>query len=217
LKPGVAARLLKEILPVCSILSNNKKMKTSIKVLVVVMMICIQGIRLQAQGTKSAIGIYLNEQDYKSGKLSYALDKNDKLQLNEFLNGRYVSLIYQGKKMKLSKNEIFGYRQNNQDFRFYQNGTYKIVDTAGFMLYSRQQLTQQGKGYAPVERYFYSVSTANPVLSLTIENIDKSFPSRAEFRYSVQSYFRGDADLMAFDKADNQYEIKYLFFEHKHS
>ena len=192
-------------------------MKTSIKVLIVMMMICIQGIRSQAQDTKSATGIYLNEQDYKSGKLSLALDKNDKLQLNEFLNGRYVSFIYQGKKMKLSKNEIFGYRQNNQDFRFYQNGTYKILDTAGFMLYSRQQLIQQNKGYAPVEQYFYSVSTINPVLSLTIENIDKSFPSRADFRYSVQNYFRRDADLMAFDKADNQYEIKYLFFAHKHS
>ncbi|MGN8071122.1 hypothetical protein [Mucilaginibacter sp. 22184] len=192
-------------------------MKTSIKVLVVMMMIGIQGMRSQAQGTKSTTGIYLNEQDYKAGRLSYALDKNDKLQLNEFLNGRYVSLIYQGKKMKLSKSEIFGYRQNSQDFRFYQNGTYKILDTAGFMLYSRQQLAQQGKGYAPVERYFYSVRTANPVLNLTIENIDKSFPSRVEFRYSVQNYFRGDADLMAFDKADNQYEIKYLFFAHKHS
>ena len=192
-------------------------MKTSIKVLIVVMMICIQGIRSQAQSAKNTNGIYLNEQDYKSGKLSYALDKNDKLQLNGFLNGKYVTLVYQGKKMKLSKNEIFGYRQNKQDFRFYQNEAYKIVDTAGFMLYSREQLTQQGKGYAPVERYFYSVSTVNPVLSLTIENIDKSFLTRTGFRYSVQNYFHRDADLMAFDKADNQYEIKYLYFEHKHS
>jgi len=192
-------------------------MKTSIKVLIVVMMICIQDIRLQAQSTKNATGIYLNEQDYKSGKLSYVLDKNDKLQLNGFLNGKHVALIYQGKKIKLSKSEIFGYRQNNQDFRFYQNQTYKILDTAGFMLYSNQQLTQQGKGYAPVERYFYSISTANPVLSLTIENMDKSFPTRSEFRYSIQNYFHRDADLMAFDKADNQYEIKYLYFEHKHS
>jgi len=192
-------------------------MKTSIKVLIVAMMICIQGIRSQAQGTKNAAGIYLNEQDYRSGKLSYVLDKNDKLQLNGFLNAKHVALVYQGKKIKLSKNEIFGYRQNSQDFRFYQNQTYKILDTAGFMLYSSQQLTQQGKGYAPVERYFYSVSTANPVLSLTIENMDKSFPTRAEFRYSIQNYFHHDADLMAFDKADNQYEIKYLYFEHKHS
>jgi hypothetical protein len=192
-------------------------MKTSIQVLIVMMMVCIQGIRSQAQGTKSATGIYLNEQDYKSGKLSYALDENDKLQLNGFLNGKYVTLVYQGKRMKLSKSEIFGYRQNNQNFRFYQNEVYKILDTAGFMLYSRQLLTQQGKGYAPVENYFYSVNITNPVLNLTIENIDKSFPTRAAFRYSIQNYFRREADLIAFDKADNQYEIKYLFFEHKHS
>lgn len=109
-------------------------MKTSIKVLIVMMVICIQGVRSQAQSTKNVNGIYLNEQDYKSGKLSYAMDKNDKLQLNGFLNGKYVTLVYQGKKMKLSKSEIFGYRQNNQDFRFYESATYKILDTAGFML-----------------------------------------------------------------------------------
>ncbi|NHA05084.1 hypothetical protein G7092_14845 [Mucilaginibacter sp. HC2] len=189
-------------------------MKTSIKVLIVVMVICIQGVRSQAQSTKNVNGIYLNEQDYKSGKLSYALDKNDKLQLNGFLNGKYVTLVYQGKKMKLSKSEIFGYRQNNQDFRLYDNATYKILDTAGFMLYSRQQLAQQGKGYAPVERYFYSVSTANPVLSLTIENMDKSFPARTEFRYGIRNHFRSDADLVAFDKVSRQYEIKYLYFKH---
>ena len=192
-------------------------MKTSIKVLIVTIMICTQGVRSQAQSKKNTTGVYLTELDYKTGKLSYALDKNDKLQLNGFLNGKHVTLIYQGKKVKLSKSEIFGYRQNNQDFRFYQNEIYKILDTAGFMLYSRQQLTQQGKGYAPLERYFYSVSTSNQVLGLTIGNIDKSFPAQTEFRYHIQNYFHRDADLMAFDKADNQYEIKYLYFEHKHS
>jgi DNA-binding beta-propeller fold protein YncE len=193
-------------------------MKTSIKVLLIAaIMICTQGVLSQAQSIKNTSGMYLTELDYKSGKLSYVLDKNNKLQLNSFLNGKHVTLIYQGKKVKLSKSEIFGYRENNQDFRFYQNETYRILDTAGFMLYSRQQLAQQGKGYAPVERYFYSVSTANPVLSLTIENIDKSFPAKIEFRYRIQNYFYRDADLMAFDKADNQYEIKYLYFKHKHS
>jgi hypothetical protein len=192
-------------------------MKNSIKVLIAVIVISIQGIQLHAQNTKSTTGIYLTEQDYKTGKLSYVLNENDKLQLNEFLGGKHIGLVYQGKKMKLSKREIFGYRQNNQDFRFFHNEAYRILDAAGFLLYSHQQLIQQGKGSAPVEQYFYSTSSATPVLSLTIENIDKSFSAQSEFRYSVQSYFHKDADLITFDKADNQYEIKHLYFEHNHA
>jgi hypothetical protein len=174
-------------------------------------------MRLHAQNTKTATGIYLTEQDYKAGKLSYVLSENDKLQLNDFLGGKHVGLVNQGKKMKLSKSEIFGYRQNNANFRFFHNEAYRILDTAGFLLYSRQQLIQQGKGYVSVERYFYSNSSATPVLNLTIENIDKSFFAQSEFRYSVQSYFHQDADLITFDKADNQYEIKHLYFEHNHT
>ncbi|MDN5285297.1 MAG: hypothetical protein JWR38_1571 [Mucilaginibacter sp.] len=190
-------------------------MKNSIKMLIAMMVISIQGIRLHAQNTKTTTGIYLTEQDFKTGKLSYILSANDKLQLNGFLGGKHIGLVYQGKKIKLSKSEVFGYRQNNQDFRFFHNEAYQILDTAGFLLYSHPQLTQQGKGYKPVEGYFFSTSSAMPVLSLTIENIDKSFSAQSEFRYSVQSYFHKDADLITFDKADNQYEIKHLYFEHK--
>ncbi|MGF7037822.1 hypothetical protein [Mucilaginibacter lappiensis] len=190
-------------------------MKNSIKVLIAVIVIGIQSIRLHAQNSKNTTGIYLTEQDYKAGRLSYVLNENDKLQLNEFLGGKHISLVYQGKKMKLSKSEIFGYRRNNQDFRYLHNEAYRVLDTSGFLLYSHQQLVQQGKGYIPVEQYFYSTSSAAPVLSLTIENIDKSFSAQSEFRYSVQSYFHKDADLITFDKVDNQYEIKHLYFEHK--
>lgn len=170
---------------------------------------------LRAQNTNVTNGIYLTEQDYKANKLSYVLSKNDKIQLNGFLDGKNVSLTYQGKKIKLAKSEIYGYRLNNQSFRFYHNETYLIIDTAGFMLYSRQILAQQGKGYKPVERSFYSINTAQPVSELTIENLSNSFSKEAGFRYSLNSYFSKDADLVEYDKQTGQYKIKYLYFQQK--
>ncbi|WP_183560410.1 hypothetical protein [Mucilaginibacter sp. SP1R1] len=191
-------------------------MKTSIKMLLTILVISMLGVRLHAQTKATVTGIYLTEQDFKAGKLSYVLNEGDKLQLNGFLNGKHVSLIYQGKKIKLSKNEIFGYRQHNQDFRFYQTGVYRILDTAGFTLYSHPELIQQGKGYAAVQHYFYSMDSAKPILNLTIQNICNSFMAQSDFRYNVENYFHQDADLITFDKADNEYEVKYLYFEHKH-
>jgi hypothetical protein len=190
-------------------------MKTSIKMFITVAAISLYGMNLKAQNTITEKGIYLNEQDFKNNKLSYVLTNTDKLQLNEFLNGKNVSLTYQGKKIKLAKSDIFGYRLNGENFRFYHNEAYKIIDTAGFLLYSHPKLTQQGKGYKPVDEFFYSVNTAQPVLALTIHSLWDSFPENTAFRYSLQSNFSTDGDLMTYDRAANKYKVKYLYFQQK--
>jgi hypothetical protein len=187
-------------------------MKNSIKAL---MMMTITSCSMSSMAQQVTSGVYLTEKDYRSHQISYVLNRNDKMQLNEFLNGKHISLTYQGKKMELAKKEIFGYRLNRMDFRLFQNEAYRIIDTAGFMLYSREKLTQQIKGYKPVTRYFYSTSTAQPVKDLTVENLAASFPDQAGFRYSLENYFNKDSDLMAYDKPSHQYKLKYLYFQQK--
>jgi hypothetical protein len=189
-------------------------MKNLIKALVLLIIVGMYGTSLKAQTVSS--GIYLTEQDYRSNTLSYVLSDQDKLRLNEFIDGKNINLTYQGKKITLSKSQIFGYRLNNQDFRFYQNQAYRILDTGGFLLYSREKLTQGTKGYKPVEKYFYSVDPSQPVMALTTQNLWNSFPGQTGFRYSLQSNFNNDADLIAYDKLSNQYKIKYLFMQQMH-
>ena len=182
--------------------------------IVVLMMIGIQISSLKAQESNNKTGIYLTADDYKTGKLSYATATH--LSLNSFLGGNHVSLVSEGKKVKLVKAGIFGYRINNTDFRFYQNKAYQVLDTAGFMLYSQAQLVSQGKGYITLNKYFYSTAQCGDVRELTIANICNSFPDQADFRYSIESYFHSDADLAAYNRLNRQYEIKYLYFGHQH-
>jgi len=172
-------------------------------------------IGLKAQNTDGTTGIYLTETDYKANKLSYVLSINDRIELHEFLDGKNVSLTYQGKKVKLAKSEIYGYHENNQDFRFYHNEIYRIADTAGFTLYTRQILVQQGKGYTAANQNFYSVDISQPILELTIANLSNSFPADTGFRYSLRNYFVSDGDLMEYDEQTNRYKIKYLYFQQK--
>ncbi|SFS97238.1 hypothetical protein [Mucilaginibacter polytrichastri] len=185
-------------------------MKTSIKVLFAAILM-IQGLGLKAQNTT---GVYLTENDYKDHKLTYA-SNTDKIQLNEFFGGNTIAVVNEGKKVNLNKNQIFGYRLANQDYRFYNNTAYKIIDTAGFTIYSREKLTQQAKGYAPVVKYFYSVNNKQAVKDLTVANLTASFPKATDFRYSLQNNFRNDAELASYDKVAKQYEVKYLYFAHK--
>jgi hypothetical protein len=192
-------------------------MKNSINVLIAAMVICVQGTWLQAQTTNKTTGIYITEQDFKTGKLSYTLGAGDKLLLHEFLNGKNITIISQGQKTKLAKSQMFGYSQNGQNYRFYQGEAYRVLDTAGFMLYSCERLAPQGKGLKPVEKYFYSVSMAAPVLSLTMANIDNSFAAETGFRYRVNSLFKQDGNLAIYDQVNRQYQIKYIYQEYKHN
>lgn len=190
-------------------------MKNSIKMIIIMMLIGIQANRLMAQNESVKAGIYLTAQDYKAGKLSYVPEVGTKLKLNDFLGGKHISLTSGGKKIRLSKSEIFGYRDGGKDYRLYQNEAYEVLDTAGFTLYCHAQLIPQGKGYTRTENYFYSTGTATPVLNLTIANVYRSFPDQNDFRYSIRNYFHGDADLMAYDSINREYQIKYLYFEHQ--
>lgn len=180
--------------------------------IIILMMIGMQANSLMAQSNTT--GIYLTAQDYKAGKITYANAAG--LKLNNFLGGNHISLTSEGKKVRLAKAEIFGYRLNGIDFRFYHNEAYQVLDTAGFILYSRSQLIPQGKGYVTVNKYFYSTTESASVNALTIANISQSFPEQTDFRYSLEHYFVGDADLATYDKLNKQYEIKYLYFEYQH-
>jgi hypothetical protein len=183
-------------------------MKTSIKVLIT-LLITASSLGLKAQSFTG--GIYLTEQDYKANKLSYVLKDNDKLHLNDFLGGKNVSVTNQGKTIKLSKNEIFGYRLKNEDYRFFNNIAYKIIDTKDFYIFSRPKLTQQGKGLKPVDTYYFS-SKANEVIEpLTISNLASVYAQNPKFKYTVEQQFKSDNELIAYDEAIKEYKLKYLF------
>jgi hypothetical protein len=185
-------------------------MKKSIQILITVIVIIMSSSVLKAQENRSTSGVYLNENDYKAGKISYS---QGKIRLNAFLSGKNIVVTAGGKKIKLAKNEIFGYRLNNEDFRLSNHTAYRILDTAGFVLYSAPKLEQQGKGKVSVDHYFYSINTKEAISGLTIANLTGSFPEKPEFRYRLQAYFKSDADLMIYDKTLKEYEIKYLYFQ----
>ncbi len=183
-------------------------MKTSIKVLIA-LLITAPGLGLKAQSFNS--GIYLTEQDYKASKLSYVLKDNDKLRLNDFLDGKNISVTNQGRTTKLAKNEIFGYRLKNEDYRFFNNVAYKIIDIKDFYIFSRPKLTQQGKGLKPVDTYYFSTKANAVIEPLTISNLTSAYAQNPKFKYTVEQQFRSDNDLIAYDEAIKEYKLKYLF------
>lgn len=159
-------------------------------------------------------GIYIKPADMAKHEVSYAINpvkRSDKIVLNNFLNGSRIQVTSNGQKTEINKNEIFGYRYQQQDYRLYNNTPYKIVDTAGFYLYSHEQLVQEGKGYATIKVLYFSTSPNSELIKLTVNNLDKAYSNNDKFRYALESEFHSDNDLTAYDNYTGMYKVKHVF------
>ena len=179
------------------------------------MIIMTLGFIKNSSAQMQSSGLYLTYNDFINHKLSYGSDepKKTKIILHEFLGGSKVTVISNGAKQSFSKNEIFGYRENNHDYRFQGNKTYEIMDTDGFYLYKHDKLVPGRKGLEPVTVKYFSTKANAEILQLTQQNIDKAFASNYKFRNLVQAEFKSDAELDNYDRARNKYEIKELYIE----
>jgi len=163
-------------------------------------------------GTQTT-GLYLTSEDYINHKLTFETDgsNGNSIKLNGFFESGNVVVNYNGKKQVLSKNEVFGYRTNNQDYRYFNNTAYKILDIKDFYLYSSLKLIQQGKGPKPVEAYFYSSTVKSAVVPLSIKNLQNTYAENSQFKYMVEAEFSSDNALVQYDAAIKEYKVKYIF------
>ena len=156
-------------------------------------------------------GLYLTLQDYMNHKLSYATVGNDKLKVSGLLGSNTVVLTHDGKKQIFVKSDIFGYSKDGLDFRFFKNAEYRIVSSQGILIYTRTTLVQQGKGPKPIEQYYFSSGLSDPIQPLNIANIKGVYAKHPKFTYAVESLFKNDGDLGAYDSYNKQYKIAWLY------
>ena len=184
------------------------------KLPMIIVIILTFGITLKSNAQQQSNGLYLTFNDYQNHKLSYgSIAKRDKIAIHDFLEGNTIAVTSNGKKQVFSKSEIFGYRENNRDYRFQNNKVFEIVDTKGFYLYKHDKLVQGTKGPKPVSTVYFSTKADNGIAMLTQENIDKAFAANYKFRNSVQAEFKNDDALNEYDTALREYKITELYSE----
>jgi len=184
-------------------------MKT-IKILIPAMLMIVF---IQNSFAKQKIGLYLTAEDYANHKLSYESDGTDgnKILLHATFGSYKVVVVQNGKKHLFSKNEIFGYRKNDQDYRYFNNEAYRIIDTQGFYIYGYCKLIPAGKGLKDAEFFFFSPSSESEIKPLTMENLQAAFAKNTRFLYTIQGFFRTDNELTAYDPSLKEYKLKYLY------
>jgi hypothetical protein len=98
-----------------------------------------------------------------------------------------------------------------QGYRLVGKSRYRVIDTAGFCLYSINKLVQGEKIARPQTVYYFSVKPDGVLWELTLANLELAFAGNAGFRYRLEGWTRRDKDLIAYDKTLKAYKIKYLY------
>jgi hypothetical protein len=183
------------------------------KTIKLLMLSLLMIVFVQASFASAKIGLYLTADDYKTHKLSFETDGtgSTRIQLHAMFGGFQVIVIQNGKKQVFNKSEIFGYRQDGQDYRYFKNSAYRIIDTHGFFIYGYCKLIQQGKNLKDSEFFYFSSNTDDEIKPLTIDNLQSVFSKDTKFLYAIQGFFRTDNELTAFDANLKEYKLKYLY------
>jgi len=175
-------------------------------IIVPLMALFIQTVAAKGQ----TIGLYLTRQDYLEHKLSYNTG-SDKIKVSGLFGTNSVVLIRDGKKQVFAKSAIFGYSEDGEDFRFFNNAEYRILSSKGLFIYTHTTLVQQGKGPKPTDVYYFSASLSDPVQPLTITNILSVYVKHPQFTYAIEGFFKSDSELADYDTYNKQFKIAWLY------
>ena len=198
-------------------------MKTTIKTTLAVILLLATS-QLFAQREKEiqnseVEGIYLNADNFKSGKLTPLTDKQhagDKIRLKQFFISPEIITIEQGKKTVFYKDSIFAIQlTNGENYRFIKRTPYLIADTSSLYIYTRKTVkaTNRQAGShnisvaVPVTYYYFSFGNHKTIYSLTLANLRKYVLIDSTIHMAVCNKFTTDEMLQKINKNTGHFEL----------
>lgn len=162
---------------------------------------------------KAQSGIYMTADDFEKGHLAYREQPQMRhaIRTDIPLNNSIVKVVNGNESVKLIKVDIFGYRnRRNEDFRFYDDIKYRILDASHIYLYSREVNVVRGKAKSRVTKYYFSRNGEAPVMELTMNNVKRAFPENRQFHDLIDLQFRSDSELLKYDAFHKEYKLQRL-------
>ncbi len=170
---------------------------------------CIMTLALSTN-VKSQCGIYLTASDFTNKQLSYS--EGSKIHLNNSLmETPYVAIVTRDKKIKLNKNEIFGYVDGDKKaHRFYKNEDYVITEEGPITVYMQVVRVAQSKGYVVLKKYYFSKTPGSEITSLNIHNLKDAYRGNEKFIDLLDQYIDG-SNAEAYDELHNTFRVNYVY------
>lgn len=174
-------------------------------------------LSLPASAQKDSSGIYKTAADFEQRKLSYAINyKTEKHKINDYVlfNDAVIKVKHHDTTYTLQKSETYGYRSTKgEEFRFIDNKEYKILNPGEpLLIYVYQHLSHSPKEagkYQPM--YYFSTDASAGPQPLTKANLKAAFPNNHKFHDALDSQFKDDDELIAYDSFHKMYKINRIY------
>ena len=184
--------------------------------LIVLLLLNSTVVNAQKDTTLTLGGVYLSIDDFKSGKLTYDIDCNkekQKIRLYDFFAKPYFDVWYKGEKIRLMKNQVFGYKNClDKTFRFYENMDFQVVEIGGICIYSQEQMVLADKAGKVGISYFMSANPGGPIKVLNTNNLKDAFPENKVFQKMVDTKINS-VNIADYDSLQKTYKINLLLKE----
>ncbi|MDP2421347.1 hypothetical protein [Sediminibacterium sp.] len=170
---------------------------------------------------KDSSGIYKTAEDFQQRKLSYAINcKTEKHRINPnvLFKGSEVKIKHMGTTYIFKKSEVFGYRAcDGKEYKFVNNNEYTILNPGEpLILYFFQHTAHSPKtarDYPPM--YYFSKDATSPLKELTKTNLKAAFPDNHKFHDELDSNFKDDKELFAYDNFHKMSKLNWLLKNYK--
>lgn len=163
-------------------------------------------------------GVYLNGADFRNGKLTYEIDcstEKHKIKLNEFLDKPFITVVHSGQSYKLIKDEIFGYKDCNDNvYKFVNNSHYLVLNPKEEILIYKHEVPAS-KNQKAVTHYYFSATAEVEAKELTLSNLKNAYPENHKFHDLLDAEFKSGDLLAAYDLFHKTYKINRLFANSK--
>jgi hypothetical protein len=194
-------------------LIKMKTIKRSVKIYIFLIIAIISTTALYSQKS----GVFRIYSDYSTGKMEYGIDcatEKHKIILNDFLGKDFITVVHEGKRYNLKKNEIWGFQMcDDKVTRFQGKEHFELQDKGTLWIYIQQNV-QSGNpktgGSKTVTTYYYSKSGDSEIKELTLLNIKAVFPNNHELHDAIDGQFKSDASLYEYDEFHKHFKINHF-------
>ncbi len=180
----------------------------------IIYIVLVFGLHLFSLQDEKVIGIFKTGKDYKEGRLSFIIDcksKKDKILLNDFFDKKYITVKENDSTYKLLKSNIYGYKTCNKNvYRFLNKKELLLLNSGEEILIYIRQLPKPPAGRTNVTNYYFSVGPESEAQELTIRKLKNAFQDNTKFQLLIDSNFKYNMDLAAFDENNKMYKINWL-------
>jgi len=184
-------------------------MKTNKFKIIIAVIFAVTGLNAGAQ----KCGVYETYDDYLNGKMEVSIDcaeKNGKIKPNAFFKTDYVTVIKNGEKIDLKKDEIFGYQLcNGKFFRFLDKRRLSVEEKGILWIYSKEviETVSPKRGTKRVIQYYFSKDGGREIKSLTFRNLNDAIPDNKVLFSEMELLFSSNSALHARNQSTGSFKI----------